>query len=69
MTFVTQLRRCFLQQARIRRSWQSRLGHSSVRQTLDTYSHVAPTMQATATAKLSQLLFPALRIVKDDAAV
>jgi integrase len=45
-----------------------RLGHSSVRQTLDTYSHVAPTMQATATAKLSQLLFPVLRIVKDDAA-
>jgi hypothetical protein len=35
---------------------------------LDTYSHVAPSMQASATAKLSQLLFPALRIVKDDAA-
>lgn len=45
-----------------------RLGHSSVRQTLDTYSHVAPTMQASATAKLSQLLFPILRMVTDDAA-
>ena len=45
-----------------------RLGHSSVRQTLDTYSHVAPTMQASATAKLSQLLFPSLRIVPNDAA-
>ncbi len=35
-----------------------RLGHSSIRQTLDTYSHVTPTMQASATAKISDLLFP-----------
>lgn len=45
-----------------------RLGHSSVRQTLDTYSHVAPTMQVSATAKLSQLLFPTLKIVPGEAA-
>lgn len=44
------------------------LGRSSVRQTLDTYSHVAPTMQVSATAKLSQLLSLPLRIMPDDAA-
>ena len=34
-----------------------RLGHGSIRQTLDTYSHVTPTMQASATAKLSEAIF------------
>lgn len=34
-----------------------RLGHSSIRQTLDTYSHVTPTMQASATTKLSEAIF------------
>jgi integrase len=34
-----------------------RLGHSSVTMTLDTYSHVLPNMQKTATAKLEQMLF------------
>jgi len=34
-----------------------RLGHASIVLTLDTYSHVLPTMQFDATAKLGQLLF------------
>lgn len=34
-----------------------RLGHSSVTMTLDTYSHVLPTMQETATEKLSSFLY------------
>ena len=34
-----------------------RLGHSTVRLTLDTYSHVLPTMQERATEKLEQLLY------------
>lgn len=34
-----------------------RLGHSTVVLTLDTYSHVLPTMQVAATAKLEALLF------------
>lgn len=34
---------------------QERLGHSSIVQTLDTYSHVLPTMQDEATAKLENL--------------
>lgn len=34
-----------------------RLGHSSVVLTLDTYSHVLPTMQQAATRKLEELLF------------
>ena len=33
-----------------------RLGHASITQTLDTYSHVMPTMQREATDKLEQLL-------------
>lgn len=34
-----------------------RLGHSSIVQTLDTYSHVLPTMQQQATARLESLLY------------
>ena len=34
-----------------------RLGHSSVRMTLDTYSHVLPDMQQTASEKLNDLLY------------
>lgn len=34
-----------------------RLGHSSVKITLDTYSHVLPTMQREATEKLGNLLY------------
>ena len=35
-----------------------RLGHSSVVMTLDTYSHVLPSMQKAASEKLESLLFP-----------
>ena len=35
-----------------------RLGHASVKITLDTYSHVLPTMQREATEKLGGLLYP-----------
>jgi integrase len=35
---------------------QERLGHSSIVLTLDTYSHVLPTMQEDATAKLEMML-------------
>jgi integrase len=34
-----------------------RLGHSGVRITLDTYTHVLPSMQQTASDKLEKLLF------------
>ena len=34
-----------------------RLGHASVTLTLDTYSHVLPTMQQTATDKLEKMMF------------
>jgi integrase len=34
-----------------------RLGHASIVLTLDTYSHVLPTMQKTATDKLEKLMF------------
>jgi integrase len=34
-----------------------RLGHASIVLTLDTYSHVLPTMQKTATAKIEKLMF------------
>lgn len=34
-----------------------RLGHSSVTMTLETYSHVLPNMQRSATVKLEQMLF------------
>jgi len=34
-----------------------RLGHASVTLTLDTYSHVLPTMQKTATEKLEKMMF------------
>ena len=34
-----------------------RLGHASIVLTLDTYSHVLPTMQETATNKLEKLMF------------
>jgi integrase len=34
-----------------------RLGHSTIVQTLDTYSHVLPTMQRKATDKLERILF------------
>jgi len=33
-----------------------RMGHSTIKQTMDTYSHVLPTMQAGATEKLSRML-------------
>lgn len=35
-----------------------RLGHSSIVMTLDTYSHVLPTMQREASDKMEELLFP-----------
>jgi integrase len=35
-----------------------RLGHSSIRITLDTYSHVLPTVQEEAAEKLGRLLVP-----------
>ena len=35
-----------------------RLGHSSVTQTLDTYSHVVPTLQADATEQLGRIIYP-----------
>jgi integrase len=34
-----------------------RLGHSSVKMTLDTYSHVLPDMQKSASEKLDSLLY------------
>ena len=34
-----------------------RLGHSTIVLTLDTYSHVLPTMQQGATARLEKLLY------------
>ena len=34
-----------------------RLGHSSIRETMDTYSHVLPSMQQAASDKLEDLLF------------
>jgi integrase len=34
-----------------------RLGHSNIALTLDTYSHVLPTMQQKATAKLEIMLY------------
>ncbi len=34
-----------------------RLGHASITLTLDTYSHVLPTMQQAASEKLEQMLF------------
>jgi hypothetical protein len=34
-----------------------RIGHASVTLTLDTYSHVLPTMQKTATEKLEKMMF------------
>lgn len=37
---------------------QERLGHSQISLTLDTYSHVLPSMQAEAAEKLDQLLTP-----------
>jgi integrase len=44
-----------------------RLGHSTVLLTLDTYSHVLPTMQRAATAKLEKLLYSGnlARVTKD----
>ncbi len=36
-----------------------RLGHASITLTLDTYSHVLPNMQETATEKLEKLMFGA----------
>jgi integrase len=41
-----------------------RLGHSSILLTLDTYSHVLPTMQQQATAKLEKMLYNDLAITK-----
>jgi integrase len=38
-----------------------RLGHSGVFLTLDTYSHVTPTMQSEATRKIAELLYPQKR--------
>ena len=37
---------------------QERLGHSDIALTLNTYSHVLPTMQNEAAAKLDELLTP-----------
>jgi integrase len=37
---------------------QERLGHSRISLTLDTYSHVLPSMQAEAAERLDQLLTP-----------
>jgi integrase len=34
-----------------------RLGHSSVKMTLDTYSHVLPDMQQKASERLNELLY------------
>jgi len=36
-----------------------RLGHASVTQTLDTYSHVLPALEHKATDELRNLLYPA----------
>jgi integrase len=41
-----------------------RLGHSTVMLTLDTYSHVLPTMQQQATAKLEKMLYNDLEVSK-----
>ncbi|MCA1624987.1 MAG: site-specific integrase [Acidobacteria bacterium] len=38
-----------------------RLGHSTIVLTLDTYSHVLPTMQQNATARLEKMLYPEFR--------
>ena len=37
---------------------QERLGHSDIRMTLNTYSHVMPGMQEEAAGKLDELLSP-----------
>ncbi|MFN7929334.1 MAG: tyrosine-type recombinase/integrase [Blastocatellia bacterium] len=34
-----------------------RLGHSTIRLTMDTYTHVLPTMQREATSKLEGMLY------------
>jgi integrase len=34
-----------------------RLGHSSIRETMDTYSHVLPSMQEQASETLEEMLF------------
>lgn len=44
-----------------------RLGHASVTLTLDTYSHVLPTMQRAATKKLEAVLFKKLKQQKQEA--
>jgi len=38
-----------------------RLGHASIVLTLDTYSHVLPTMQDDATNKIEELMFGAAK--------
>jgi len=40
------------------------IGHSTVLLTLDTYSHVLPTMQARASAKLEELLYTSKAVQK-----
>jgi len=37
---------------------QERLGHSSIRVTLDTYSHVAPGLQQAAAARFDDIVMP-----------
>ena len=46
-----------------------RLGHSTIVITLDTYSHVLPTMQQGATARLEKLLYGKGNAPSSDAAI
>jgi integrase len=39
---------------------QERLGHSSIQVTLDTYSHVAPGLQAAAAEKFDTIFIPSI---------
>jgi integrase len=41
---------------------QERLGHSQISVTLDTYSHVLPTMQAEAAGKFDDMLVRGVRV-------
>jgi len=46
-----------------------RLGHSTIVLTLDTYSHVLPTMQQGATARLEKLLYSSDSVQSSDTPV
>jgi integrase len=48
---------CYCQPVENPKVVSERLGHASIVLTLDTYSHVLPTMQQSATDKLEKMMF------------